>query len=1027
MSKKIALIFTCLFAVVGMAMAQSRVTGTVISSDDEQPVVGASVLVKGTTVGTITDLNGNFTITNVPSNAKTLVISYIGMKTQEVAIKSNVSVYLSAEEEMLDEVVVTGYGVTKKRAFTGAATTIGSDKISAHNDANAIKSLEGTVPGLQLNMSTGQPGAQANIFIRGRNSLNSGTQPLYVIDGIPMNSDELGLSSGAGVGYSPLATLNPNDIETMTVLKDATATSIYGARAANGVIVITTKKGASGKPKVNLNVKLGFETMPGYSNKYKTVNSAQYWEMATEALVNDYNDNGYGSYLGYYGYDGTTAGAEELIGDWYGIYKSDGVDTDWMKESTRTGFLQEYSLDVSGGGSQENAAKYFASLDYLSQEGFMLGKDLTRYTFRFNLDHSPNKTFTYGFNSSLGYNKTNAGYSGGYFSDPITQAYMLNPNYPVKDELGNWVLDTNTGYNPVALRSELGDKNIGKELHVMTSGYLQINIAKPLTWITRAGIDALLLDDFGYMSFLNEEGVDYNGYGEDSSVIRTLTNITNTLNYLNTFGDAHHVNILLGQESQKTHLKNTYMGATNYPVQDLMELSLASSYASAETSQYSQVLNSFFANGQYDYDNKYYFSASLRYDGSSRFGADNRWAPFWSVGAKYRISSEEFMKPLESWLSNATLRASYGTSGNSEVGGNSASYWYLAQNLYSFGANYNGSPGSAHQQSGNPNLKWETTAKFNVGLDFTLFDRLTVELDYYNHRTYNMVFAVPISMTTGLSESYQNLGELTNHGFEVSLDAAIIKTPKLQWNITATASYNKNKMTKMSTSGPIEGTYQITEVGKPIYQFYMQEWAGVDPETGEGMWYLNETGTETTKVYNQAAKRYQGSANPDWQGSFGTTLRYAGFDFSAQFNYSLGGQIYGNCLRYDEQVGASFGDTFTQYIYENHWKSPSEPGNGLVPKLTAESNSWNKCSTRFLMDRDYLKLRTISLGYTLPKKLIKKAFISNARIYAQAENVFTICAKNFRGMDPSGVGANGVMWWNYPQARSLTFGVSVGF
>lgn len=1031
------LLLACLFIGIGLAQAQvSSVTGTVTSADDGLPITGASVLIKGTTIGTITDIDGNFTIQNIPSSAKTLVVSFVGMESKEVAIKEHVDVVLSSDSELLDEVVVTGYGVTRKRAFTGAATTVGTEQIETRNDANAIKALEGSVAGLQLNMSTGQPGAQANIFIRGRNSLNSGTQPLYVIDGVPMVSDEMGMSRGSGVGTSPLASINSSDIETITVLKDATATSIYGARAANGVIVITTKKGAAGKPRVNLNVKLGFEQMPSYTDRYKVVNSDQYWELATQALVNDYTDNGDNSYLGAYGYDGTLAGAEEMISDFYGISRSAGINTDWLKEATRNGFFQEYGVDVSGGGSTENAPKYFASLNYLDQDGFMLGKDLSRYSFRFNLDHSPNKTFTYGFTSNVSYTKTNAGNGGGYFSDPLTQVYMLNPNYPVKDEYGEWYLDTNTGYNPVALRSKYGDKNIAKNFNIITSAYLQINFWDKVTWLTRAGVDAVLLDEFGYMSFLNEEGVDYNGYGDNGNTTRTLANITNTLNYIDTFGDKHHLNILLGQESQKTHMKEAYMVATNYPVRDLMELTLASSPSAASTEQYDLVLNSWFANAQYDYDNKYYLSASYRYDGSSRFGSNNRWAPFWSVGAKYRISSEPFMEPTKNWLTNLTVRASYGTTGNQEVGQNSysdgegASFasWYSARNLYGFGHNYNGAPGSYHMQTGNPDLKWETTEKFNVGIDFSLWNRINVELDYYSHKTRDMVFAVPISMTTGLSESYQNLGELTNKGFEASIDATIIKSNKFQWDMRLNASYNKNKMTKMSSGGSIEGTYNIVEVGYPIYEFYMREWAGVDPETGEGLWYKGATGHETTTDYNEAAKRHLGSANPKWQGSIGTSFSYAGFDLSAQFNYSLGGKIYGNSLRYDEQVGASFGDTFTEYVYKNHWVSPSQPGNGEVPKLTAESNSWNKHSSRFLMDGDYLKLRSVTLGYTFPKSVTNKLqYVNSLRLYAQGENLFTITASNYRGLDPSSAGASGIQWWNYPLARSLTFGLSVGF
>ena len=442
---------------------------------------------------------------------------------------------------------------------------------------------------------------------------------------------------------------------------------------------------------------------------------------------------------------------------------------------------------------------------------------------------------------------------------------------------------------------------------------------------------------------------------------------------------------------------------------------------SAATYQYELVLASFFANAQYDYDNKYYLSGSLRYDGSSRFGSNNRWAPFWSVGAKYRISSEKFMEGTHSWLNNLTIRTSYGTSGNQEVGDS----WYASRNLFGFGYNYNNLPGSAHDQFGNPDLKWEQTNKFNIGLDITLFNRINIELDYYNHRTKDMVFAVPVSMTTGLASYYRNIGELSNKGFEASLGAQIIKTKDWEWNVNLTGSFNKNKVEKLSTDAPIEGSIQTTQVGYPIYQFKMKEYAGVDPETGEAMWYLNEEGDETTKNYNQAAKRYLGSPNPDLAGSIGTTLKWKDLDLSVQMNYSLGGKIYGDNLRYDEQIGSAFYENYNMYVYENRWRKPGDITD--VPRLTTDGGYENSASSRFLMDGDYLKIRSITLGYTLPQSILNKTFIRSCRVFMNAENLYTFCAKNYRGFDPTGIGANGVQWWNYPLPRSVMFGVTLGF
>lgn len=1033
MKRKLMLLMTCLFIGIGLVNAQvSKVTGTVTSHEDGLPVVGASVLVKGTQVGTVTDIDGNFTITNVPSSAGTLVVSFIGMQTQEVAIKPVVNVVLHSDTEVLDEVVVTGYGVTRKAAFTGAATVVDNKKISSKNDANPIKALEGTVPGLQMNISSGQPGAPATVYVRGRNSLNSGTQPLYVVDGVPYFSDAVGVRSDEGQTVSPLASLNSNDIESITVLKDATATSIYGARAANGVIVITTKKGKSGKPQVNFTAKIGFEKMPSFTDKYKRVNAAQHMEMATEALLNGYKEFGANSTFAYYNegygfgcsYDekGALQFYDTFTGGWYSNSQKYGYDTNWLDEVTRTGLVQEYGFDLSGGGSSDSAVKYYLSFNYMDQESLVKGKDLNRYSFRFNMEQAPTKLVKYGFNTSLSYTKTNMGAGGGYFSDPITQAYMMNPLTPVKDLNGDWNFDTTNGYNPVAQRSEKGDISEAKQYRAILSPYLQLNFTENLFWLTRASLDLLFVDEFGFWSFLQPQGNDMRGMGENNNSTNLQLSITNTLNYIDTFNDKHNVNLLLGQEGQKTHNKMAYLAGSNYPVDYLPQVANSAVPGSAATQKEDLVLCSFFANAQYDYENKYYLSGSFRYDASSRFGSHNRWAPFWSLGAKYRISSEKFMESTNSWLNNLTIRTSYGTSGNQEVGNS----WYASRNLFGFGYNYNNLPGSAHDQFGNPDLKWEETHKFNVGLDITLFNRINIELDYYNHRTKDMVFAVPVSMTTGLSSYYKNIGELSNRGFEASVGAQIIKTKDWEWNLNLTGSFNKNEVIKLSTDEPIESTFQITEVGYPIYQYKMKEYAGVDPETGDPMWYLNEEGNETTKNYNAAAKRYLGSPNPDFAGSISTSLRWKGLDLSLQMNYSLGAEIFGNNLRYDEQTGTSWYENYNQYVYDNRWRKPGDITD--VPKLTTEAqNNANKISSRFLMDGDYLKIRSLTLGYTLPESFVKKAFIRSCRVFVNAENLYTFCADNYRGFDPSGIDATGVQWWNYPLPTSVMFGLTLGF
>lgn len=1045
MEKRLTMFFACLFLSIGMALAQTKVSGTVLSKSDGQPIVGATIKALGTNTGTITDVDGKFSFT-APQETKGLYVSYVGFSSVHVGVKSNVVVYLAEDDKTLDEVVVTGYGVTRKQAFTGAASTLNKNQIGNKVDPNPIKSLEGTVPGLQMNIGSGQPGAPVSIYLRGKNSINSGTQPLYVIDGVAFDNDNVGLRADEGQTTSPLSTLNANDIETITVLKDATATSIYGARAANGVIVITTKRGTKGKPRVNFTAKLGFNEMPSYTSKYKLVNADKNIELSTEALLNSYNALGANSTFGYYneskglGLSYDKAGATDFYdwytGGWVSNYKKTGKSTNWIDEITRKGLVQSYGVDVSGGGNTDYSPVYYASFGYDDNQSLMKGKDLLRYSFRFNMDHQTSKYVKYGFNTNLSYTRTNMGSGGGYFSDPLTQAYMMNPMTPVYTDEGAFNFDTSTGYNPVALRSKYGDKSTAKQYRVLLSPYLQINFTPDLFFMSRGGVDAYIIDEFGYWSFLNAQGAEQNGFGENATTTRLLLTITNTLNYLKTFNDVHHLNLMIGQEGQKKNYKQAYLAGSNYSVTDKDDVSLASVPSSAATYRSELKLSSFFFNGQYDYDNKYYASASLRTDGSSRFAAGNRWATFWSVGAKYRLSAEKFMESTKDWLSNVDIRASYGTTGNQEVGNSDISNgYYASSDLYGYGYKYNSAPGMALEQFGNTKLKWETTKKFNVGVDFTLFDRLNVTLDYYNHQTSDMVFEVPLSYTTGLSSIYQNIGKLENKGFEASLNAVIIKNKNLTWSVAWNGSTNKNKVKKLSTDNPIEGSVQITKVGYPIYQFYMKEYAGVDSQTGAAMWYLYasddptttdvDESTITTTDYNKAAKRYLGDANPKFFGSFSTSLNAYGFDFNIQFNYSTGAKIYGSDLSYDEQTGSSFTENYINYVYDHRWQKAGDVTD--VPALQTDGSYANKHSSRFLMDGDYLKIRSLTIGYTIPKSLLAHTFINNLRVFMEAENLYTFTAKNYIGYDPAGVGSDGVQWWNYPQARSFLFGLTVGF
>ncbi|MCG8579024.1 MAG: SusC/RagA family TonB-linked outer membrane protein, partial [Bacteroidales bacterium] len=603
---------------------------------------------------------------------------------------------------------------------------------------------------------------------------------------------------------------------------------------------------------------------------------------------------------------------------------------------------------------------------------------------------------------------------------------MQSPLTPVMDDNGQWNFNTINGYNPVAQRSEYGDKSENKNYRALISPFVTIHVLPELSYTSRAGVDFMHMNEFGYWSFLQPQGRDMRGLGENGTNNQTLITVTNTVNYLKTFNEAHNLNLLLGQENSQTNLNTTYLSASNYPVPNKNVVSLAATPGSASTNKYELRLASFFFNGQYDYKEKYYLSASYRYDGSSRFGENNRWAGFWSVGGKYRISAENFMESTNNWLDNLTIRASYGTSGNQAVGITSGaiySGWYASQPLYGYGYNYNSNGGSAPEQYGNNDLKWEETAKFNVGVDATVLSIFDLTFDYYHHTTQDMVFRVPLSLTSGYRNFPQNIGELENKGMEFTLRTNIIRKRDLNWSLTLLGAHNTNTVKKLSTDMPIESVYTTVEAGRDLFQFKMKEFAGVDPENGNSLYYLNETGSETTDDYNKAAKRYVGAATPDFQGSVSTDLKVKNFDFSLQMNYSLGGQIYGSNLRYDEHHGGGLDQATTKYVYDNRWQEPGDITN--VPRF--EMTSPNNHSTQFLMSGDYLKIQNVVLGYTLPKKLVNKALMSNVRIYANVMNLYTFTKSDYRGFDPAGIGADGIQWWNYPMPRTFMFGLNVDF
>lgn len=936
----------------------------------------------------------------VGSSAKTLVVSYIGMETQKIAVASNVKVFLKSNTELLDEVVVTGYGVQRKASFTGAAAVVGEEALAKKNDANFVKVLEGAVPGVQMNNSTSMPGVWGSVYVRGRASLNSGTQPLYVIDGMPVNSDTDAMSSSDNNMVDPMASINPADIESITVLKDAAATAIYGSRAANGVIVVTTKKGSEGKFNINLDVKQGFVSMG--NNNMNFANAEQSMKLFADGLTAYQGGNWQENYDyladSYFGWDRKTS-------------------TDWMDAITRKGYYQDYNLNAQG---RTGNTGYYVSLGYLNTDGLIIGSDMERFSGRLNLD-SKFKWATIGVNTSYSYSTQN-GFSlstSGAMSSPLTAAISSQtPMDPVYDSEGNY--NNINMYNPVALMDEeTGELNETKMQTVNLNPYLQIDFGLGIYAKTTLGVNITDLRQYQYWSALyNPQAMDYNGLGQQYNSRNSVITWNNVFGWNHKFADKHDVSLMLGQEMQKKSYFYEYYAKSDFPFADsgMRDLTTAGTDQGSEYYKQEARLASYFLDAHYSYADKYYLSGSFRRDGSSVFGANTRWGNFWSVGGKWRMSGEDFLNG-NNVITNATLRASYGTVGNQDID------WYAARGFYGAGYNYNQMPGMRPVSISNQELTWEVSKKFDVGFDLSLWHRLNFTFDFYNEITSDALFQVPLSMTTGMSETYQNIGKIRNHGIEFAVNANIIQSKDWTWTAYANLTWNQNEVMKLSTDDPIEYTYQIIEEGRPYTQFKMKEYAGVDSETGKPLWYLNETGEETTSDYNAAAKRYVGDADPDVLGGFGTNLTWKGVDFGLSFNYRLGGKVYDSGASF-----TGFGMAFRTPLEDvalNSWTEDNK--NAKYPQyIYSDPYKATATSSRFLYSGNFLRISNLTLGYTLPKRWTEKAFIQKLRAYISVDNLYTFTASDFVGYNPE-TSANGVIAWQYPATRTFIGGIQLTF
>lgn len=766
--KRTLTILLLFFFAMQISFAQGRVvTGVVTSAEDGTTLPGVTIQVKGTTTGVTTDMDGAYQIT-VPNANSVLEFSFIGFKHQDFVVGQNSTINVALELDLvgLEEVVVIGYGTSTKEALTGAVEVVGSEKFDMVPVASLESSLQGGVVGLQMNSNDGQPGAATQIRIRGIGSINASSAPLYVIDGIPVQTgaiSETGFDNG-GRSSNIMSTINPNDIESLSVLKDASATAIYGSRGANGVILITTKGGKSGKAKINFNAQIGFSDN-AYNGRHEALNADQYTTLFLEGYMNKGE---------------TLAEAQARFDNYF----PNPANTNWLDEIMRTGVTQQYNVDVSGGA---NGISYFASVGYYDQEGVLIGTDFQRLSSRLNIKAELTDKLTITNNITVGRTESNGTSDGTAWDNPMYGAYLVAPVVPVYDEQGRYYADHKGffmgGANPVGRLLE--DERWQKQTRILDNLSASYKFREDLTFKSAWSFDLVGIHEFEFENARYGDGRRVGGRSNEASINAVNWIGTQTLNYNTIFGEDHSFDALMGYEAQKYDRRAVQARGEGFPNPTLRTLASAANPTLAWSSgtQYSFV--SMFSRFSYNYQGKYYATASFRRDGSSRFGTEKRWGNFWSVGGSWRVTQEDFMADVN-WINDMKLRVSYGITGNASIGN------FDAMALYGFGYDYAGLPGSAPSNVGNPLLTWEGQSTLDIGVDLFLFDRLSATLTYFNRKNSDLLLDRPLSTTTGFDSNTQNVGDMQNSGIEIEMNASIIKSADLNWDLGFNVTMMKN-------------------------------------------------------------------------------------------------------------------------------------------------------------------------------------------------------------------------------------------
>ncbi|MES2574038.1 MAG: TonB-dependent receptor [Bacteroidota bacterium] len=983
-------------------LIQSKLEGTIVDQITNQPIIGASVNIKGTTHGVSTDLDGKFYFQTGQKFPYTLIISYIGYKKKEVIVDgSPVLIKLTQDVQELNDVVIIGYGSQKRQNLIGSVSKVNPAELKVIPDVSFDAKLQGKAAGVQVNTNTGVPGSDVFIRVRGATSINAGNDPLYVVDGVFINNTSL-QNIAQDRATSPLSDINPSDIESIEILKDASAIAIYGSRGANGVIIVTTKRGSyEQKTKIEFNTSGGVGWAPK-DRIWKTTTGSQH-----ALLVNEYNTN-MGNPLPF-------RPASVVINGVAGRGLPEDQPTyDRMSILNQTAELRNYDLSIQGGS---NTTRFYLGGGYTFQESIWKPMSFDRASFKFNIDHKISNKVSIGVSNTFSKSDRDQARPANGGNGTLLQASLNIPTYlPIFAADGTplkWVNFDNIDVltSTVNLWST--------SYHYIGNAYFDVNFTKKLKFRSSFGIDYNLYDENEYWDTRTILGA-AGGKGTESITQSSTAINEQTLNY-NTAIGKHNVGLLVGNTIQSVELKNVSATGTNFPNNAYTQISSAATQTASQFKSESGLL-SFFSRADYNYNRKYYAEVTIRADGSSRFGENNKWGYFPAIGAAWRIKEESFLKDVRQ-ISNLKYKVSYGLTGNQ-----SGIADFASQGLWNGGYGYSdkvGSsegPGTAPLQIANPNLKWEKTAQFSTGIDLGLFnDRLNLEFNYYQKYTTDVLLQIATPATTGFSSYLTNYGEISNKGFELGINTVNIQNEDFTWKTDFNISQNVNKVEKIPADIPFAGRDLIRlQEGKPLYSYWLYKQLYVDPQTGNAVFEdFNKDGKITADD-----RQIVGNTWPEFFGGFNNTFEYKNFDLGVFFTYSYGNEIWNHNRMLGETGGTLDANRVLLASQLDRWTTPGQITD--TPRLTAENYSRQE-NSRFLEDGSYIRLRALTLGYTLPKELSNKLRIQKFRLYFTGSNLLLFT--KYTGSDPeSNLGTGNIQGYDYgtpPQPRTVQFGLNL--